>query len=87
VSLQAPKRSHSSSTTVGLSDWTTGYQAAFANLTRNILVFLGILATGRRITWEAVTVVKVKGDRVVQNYTLLDLWGIYQQMTAPMPQP
>src|SRR5215469_8287288 len=22
---------------IGLSDWTTGYQAAFANLTRNIL--------------------------------------------------
>jgi hypothetical protein len=27
--------------------------------------------------------VKVKDDRVVQNYTLLDLWGIYQQLTAP----
>jgi predicted ester cyclase len=104
---------------IGLSDWTTGYQAAFANLTRNILEpfadlhmtvedvtegqdavvvrehieathvgeFLGIPATGRHITWEAVTIVKVKDDRVVQNYTLLNLWGIYQQMTAPMPQP
>jgi predicted ester cyclase len=104
---------------VGLSDWTTGYQAAFANLTRNILTpfadlrmtvadviegqdavvvreqieathvgdFLGIPATGRRITWEAVTVVTVKDNRVVQNYTMLNLWGIYQQMTAPAPQP
>jgi predicted ester cyclase len=104
---------------VGLSDWTTGYQSAFANLTRNILTpftdlhmtiedvieaqdavvvreqvdathvgeFLGIPATGRRISWKVVTIVKVKEDRVVQNYTMLNLWGIYQQMTAPTPQP
>jgi predicted ester cyclase len=100
---------------IGLSDWTTGYQAAFANLTRNILTpfadlhmtvenivegqdavairehieathvgdFLGIPATGRRVSWEAVTMVRVSGSRVVENYTLLDLWGIYQQLTAP----
>ena len=99
---------------IGLSDWTTGYQAAFANLTRNILTpfadlhmtvedvvegqdavvvreqvaathvgeFLGVPATGRRVTWEAVTLVKVNDDRVVQNYTILNLWGIYQQLTA-----
>jgi predicted ester cyclase len=104
---------------IGLSDWTTGYQAAFENLTRNILIpladlqmtveemiegqdavvvrlhiegthvsdFLGVSATGRRVTWEAVTIVKVKDDRIVENYTLLDLWGIYQQLTAPeLPQ-
>jgi predicted ester cyclase len=100
---------------IGLSDWTTGYQAAFENLTRNILIpladlqmtveemiegkdavvvrlhvegthvndFLGIPATGHRVSWKAVTIVKVKGERVVENYTLLDLWGIYQQLTAP----
>jgi predicted ester cyclase len=103
---------------IGLSDWTTGYQAAFENLTRNILIpladlqmtveditegkdavvvrlhiegthvseFLGIPATGRRVSWEAVTIVKVKDERVVENYTLLDLCGIYQQLTAPTPQ-
>jgi steroid delta-isomerase-like uncharacterized protein len=100
---------------IGLSDWTTGYQAAFENLTRNILTpwadlqmtvedpiegedavvvrlhvegrhvgdFLGIPATGRRVSWEAVTVVKVKDGRVVENNTMLNLWGIYQQLTAP----
>src|SRR5215467_4673980 len=100
---------------IGLSDWTTGYQAAFENLTRNILTpfadlqmtvedtiegqeavvarlhiegthvsdFLGVPATGRRVSWEAVTIVKIRDDRVVENYTLLDLWGIYQQLTAP----
>ena len=100
---------------IGLSNWTTGYQAAFENLTRNILTpwadlqmtvedliegkdavvvrlhvegthvgdFLGIPATGRRVSWEAVTTVKVKDGRVVENNTMLNLWGIYQQLTAP----
>jgi len=103
---------------IGLSDWTTGYETAFQNLTRNILIpladlhmtieeivegedavvvrqqieathvseFLGIPATGRRVSWDAVTMVKVKDGRVIENYTLLDLWGIYQQLTAPTPQ-
>jgi predicted ester cyclase len=99
---------------VGLSDWTTGYQQAFANLTRNILTpfadwhatvegivegadavvvrqhleathvadFLGIPATGRRVSWDVVSMVTVKDGRVIENYTLLDLWGIYRQLTA-----
>jgi predicted ester cyclase len=103
---------------ISLSDWTTGYETAFQNLTRNILIpladlqmtveeivegkdavvvrlhiegthmseFLGIPASGRRVSWEAVTMVKVKDGRVVENYTLLNLWGIYQQLTAPTPQ-
>ena len=103
---------------IGLSDWTTGYEPAFQNLTRNILIpladlrmtieeivegedavvvrqhieathvneFLGMPATGRRVSWDAVTMVKVKDGRVIENYTLLNLWGIYQQMTAPTPQ-
>lgn len=100
---------------IGLSDWTTGYQAAFENLTRNILTpwadlqmtvedliegqdavvvrlhvegthvgdFLGVPPTNRRVSWEAVTIVKVKDGRVVENNTMLNLWGIYQQLTAP----
>ena len=103
---------------IGLSDWTTGYQAAFQNLTRNILTpfadwhttieavvegqdavvvrqraeamhvadFLGIPATGRRVSWEVVTMVKVRDGRVVENCTMLDLWGIYRQLTAPSHQ-
>jgi len=100
---------------IGLSDWTTGYQAAFENLRRNILIpladwhttvetiiegqdsvvvrqraeathvadFLGVPATGRRVSWEVVTMVKVKEGRVVENCTMLDLWGIYQHLMAP----
>jgi len=103
---------------IGLSDWTTGYQAAFQNLTRNILSpfadwhttieaivegqdavvirqraeathvadFLGISATGRHVSWEVVTMVKIKDGRVIENCTLLNLWGIYQQLTAPTLQ-
>ena len=103
---------------IGLSDWTTGYQAAFQNLTRNILIpwaewhttieaivegqdavvvrqraeathvadFLGIPATGRRVSWEVVTMVRVKDGRVIENCTMLDLWGIYQQLSAPALQ-
>ena len=103
---------------IGLSNWTTGYEAAFQNLTRNILIpwtdwhatieamvegqdavvirqrveathvadFLGIPATGRRVSWEVVTMVKVKDGRVIENFTLLDLWGVYQQLTAPTLQ-
>jgi predicted ester cyclase len=102
---------------IGLSGWTTGYQAALQNLTRNILTpladwraavedivegkdgvvvrqhaeathvgaFLGVPATGRRVNWEVVTAVKVKDGKVVENVTMLDLWGIYRQLTAPTP--
>ena len=45
--------------------------------------FLGIPASGRRVSWDVVTMVKVKDGRVIENYTLLDLWGIYRQLTAP----
>jgi predicted ester cyclase len=103
---------------IGLSDWTTGYETAFQNLSKNILIpfadlhmtiedivegpdalvvrqqieathvgeFLGIPAAGRRVSWNAVTMVKVRDGRVVENYTLLNLWGIYLQLTAPATQ-
>jgi len=29
--------------------------------------------------------VKVKDGRVIENCTMLDLWGIYQQITATAP--
>ena len=44
--------------------------------------FLGVPATGRRVAWEAVMIVKVNDGRVVENYTLLNLWGIYRQLMA-----
>lgn len=47
--------------------------------------FLGIPATGRRVSWETVTIVKIKDGRIVENRSQPDLWGIYQQLTATVP--
>jgi predicted ester cyclase len=45
--------------------------------------FLGIAATGRRIEWDAVTIVKVHDGKVVGQWAQPDLWGIYRQLTEP----
>jgi predicted ester cyclase len=44
--------------------------------------FLGIPPTGRRITYDSVTIAHIKDGRVVGQWVQLDLWGIYQQLTA-----
>ena len=49
--------------------------------------FLGIDATGRRIAWDAVTIVHVKHGRVVGAWIQPDLWGIHQQLTGPASTP
>lgn len=99
---------------LGLTEWTTGYDVAFANYYRNMIApwsdltfkeedvtespdgvtvrlrvegthkqeFLGIPATGRRISWDHVSIVKVKDGRVVGQWAQPDLWGIYRQLTA-----
>jgi len=45
--------------------------------------FLGIPATGRRIAFDAIRIVKVKDGLVTGQWAQLDLWGIHQQLTAP----
>jgi predicted ester cyclase len=45
--------------------------------------FLGIPATGRRISFDAIRIVKVEDGRVTGQWAQLDLWGIHQQLTAP----
>jgi predicted ester cyclase len=47
--------------------------------------FLGIPATGRRIAWDAVTIVHVNDGRVVGAWMQPDLWGIYQRLTSRLP--
>jgi len=47
--------------------------------------FLGIPATGRRITWDHVSIVKVKDGRVTGQWAQPDLWGIYRQLTSGQP--
>jgi steroid delta-isomerase-like uncharacterized protein len=45
--------------------------------------FLGVPATGRTITFRTSDTHLVRGNRIVQTWHLEDLFGAYQQMTAP----
>jgi predicted ester cyclase len=44
--------------------------------------FLGIPATGRRVEWDAITMVQVQGGRVVGQWAQPDLFSIYRQLTG-----
>jgi predicted ester cyclase len=44
--------------------------------------FLGVAPTGRRIEWDAITIVSVKDDRVVGQWAQPDLYGIQRQLLA-----
>jgi predicted ester cyclase len=100
---------------LGLTGWTTGFDVALQNWTKNILsafsdlqfqmddafegpdalairsraegthsgTFLGVPATGRRINWDVVFLVHTQRGRIVGQWIQSDLWGIYQQLTAP----
>ena len=48
--------------------------------------FLGIPATGRRIAWDVVMMVHIREGRVAGQWIQFDLWGIYQQLTSPIPE-
>jgi heme-degrading monooxygenase HmoA/predicted ester cyclase len=48
--------------------------------------FLGLAATGRRLSYEAVDFVKLTGNRIGWRWLLMDLWGAYRQLsTSPEP--
>lgn len=44
--------------------------------------FLSVPATGRRVRWDHVSIVKVKSGRVVGQWAQPDLWGIHRQLTG-----
>ncbi|MGW2255001.1 ester cyclase [Kitasatospora sp. NPDC001660] len=44
--------------------------------------FLEWPATGRKVSFQAIRIVNVKGGRVTGQWAQLDLWGIHQQLTA-----
>lgn len=43
--------------------------------------FLGLPATGRRVAFQVIRIVRVAGGRVTGQWAQLDLWGIHQQLT------
>jgi predicted ester cyclase len=45
--------------------------------------FLGIAPTGRRVSFEAVDMLRVADHRIVWRYLLFDLYGIQQQLQQP----
>lgn len=44
--------------------------------------FLGMPATGRRISFDAIRIVKVRDGKVTGQWAQLDLWGIHQQLST-----
>jgi predicted ester cyclase len=48
--------------------------------------FLGVPATGRRGAWDNTSLVHTRDGRIVGQWVQPDLWGIYQQITAPTPE-
>jgi predicted ester cyclase len=45
--------------------------------------FLGVAATGRKVEWDVISIVKVRDGRIFWQWIQPDLWGIYQQLTRP----
>jgi len=45
--------------------------------------FLGVAPTGRRLEWDAVTIVHVRDGKIAGQWAQPDLWGIYRQLTQP----
>lgn len=45
--------------------------------------FVGIPATGRRISFYAIRIVRIRDGRVTGQWAQLDLWGAHRQLTAP----
>jgi predicted ester cyclase len=44
--------------------------------------FLGIAPTGRRIEWDAVSIVQVRDGKIIGQWVQPDLYAIHQQLTA-----
>jgi predicted ester cyclase len=43
---------------------------------------LGVAPTGRRVTWDSVVIVHVRGGRVVDQWAQMDLHGLFLQLTS-----
>jgi predicted ester cyclase len=103
---------------LGLTGWTTGFEVALHNYSRNILsaftdlafttedmiegdsavairsraegthsgTFLGLPPTGRRVAWDVVAMVHISDGRLAGQWIQMDLWGVYQQLTASTPE-
>ena len=48
--------------------------------------FLGISATGKRVTFSGVAVDRLIGGRIIESWGILDIWGVALQIGA-IPDP
>lgn len=45
-------------------------------------VFQGIPATGRRVAWEGISMIRLEGDRIVERWFHVDNLGLMRQLGA-----
>jgi|SRR5919108_2118273 predicted ester cyclase len=49
--------------------------------------FMGMPATGKKAEWNEIHISRIKGDKVVEHWGVVDQLGMLQQLgLAPMPQ-
>ena len=46
----------------------------------NTRSFMGMPATGKSATWEAIDVIHVRGDRIAEHWGQLDIMGMFTQL-------
>jgi len=42
--------------------------------------FLGVAGTGKRIQWNVINIYRFEDGKVIENWQLLDVWGLMRQM-------
>ncbi|MEV7775701.1 nuclear transport factor 2 family protein [Kitasatospora sp. NPDC086791] len=47
--------------------------------------FMGVPATGRRVSFDAIRIVHVRDGKVTGQWAQLDLWGLHRQLTDGRP--
>jgi len=48
----------------------------------NLGEFLGVVATGKRIEWNGITIYWLDDDKLTDSWQLIDVWGIMRQMSV-----
>jgi predicted ester cyclase/ketosteroid isomerase-like protein len=48
--------------------------------------FMGVPATGRRVSFDAIRIVHVRDGKVTGQWAQLDLWGLHRQLTGDRPK-
>ncbi len=44
--------------------------------------FMGIAPTGRKVTIQAIDILRIKDGKIVEHWAVFDMWGLMQQLGA-----